>query len=88
MWACSRRIRDLAAGRRQEDAKACPLAGNALDFESAAVVLNHAMGDGEPQARAVTDILGREERIEDLWQVLVGDPAAVVGDFDLDLAVR
>ena len=52
------------------------------------MVLNHAVGDAQAQSRAVADALGREERIEDLGEDFVGDPAAVVGHLDNDLAPR
>ena len=80
-------IRNLApvspAGKRESG---CP-AGDAFDFQAAAVILNHAVGDRKTQPRAIADILGREERVEDLRQDLIGDPAAVVGHFDDDFAV-
>ena len=78
---------DVAADRRQKDAEAGALADNAFDLEAAAVVLNHAVGDAQSQSGAVADALGREERVEDLRQVLVGDAAAVVGHLDDDFAV-
>ena len=72
---------------RQEDAEAGALAGVALDLEAASLVVDHPVGDAQTQAGAVADALGREERVEDLRQDLVGDAAAVVGDLDDDLAV-
>ena len=36
----------------------------ALDLESAAVLLDDAVGDAEPQPGSLADLLGGEERLE------------------------
>src|SRR5262245_38990949 len=71
---------ELAARRpqRQEDAEAGAFAGAGVHVHAAAVAGDDAVTDGQPQAGALADRLGGEERIEDVGQVLSGDAAAVV----------
>src|SRR4030043_213183 len=56
----------------------------AFHIDCPAALLDDPVADG--QAQPCTEALGREERIEDLLQVLLGDPHPRVGEKDLDVA--
>src|SRR5215216_3304629 len=88
-----RRLRSVARGRlkvraragaRERDAERGAFARRALDGDVAGVLLYDAVGDGEAEARAAPDTLGREERVVNLGDVLGRDAHAGVGDFDDD----
>ena len=61
--------------------------GVGLHGDLAAVHLDDAVGDGEAEARALADLLGREERAEQLVEVLLGDAHALVLHGDDDVLV-
>src|SRR5580698_4308443 len=73
-----------AAGR-QRDAEGGPFAEAAQDLDAAAVSIDDAMDDGQAEPRALADVLGREERIEDPGDDLGRDPRSVVRYGDLDI---
>src|SRR5207253_3371034 len=79
-----RRLRRL--GRpRQEDRESAALPHLALDFDPAAVLGDDPVRDREPEARPLPDRLGREERLEDVRQVVARDAAALVRDRDAEV---
>jgi hypothetical protein len=51
------------------------------------VIGHDALRDRESEAGALSRRLGREERMEDAGEVLLGDPGALVLELDLDRAV-
>ena len=61
--------------------------GVGVDDDLTAVHLDDAVRDGEAEAGALADLLGREEGVEQLVEVLGRDADAGVGDRDLDLVV-
>ena len=75
---------------RQDDGERGPggagrRVGVGLDGDLAAVHLDDAVGDGEAEARSLADLLGREERAEQLVEVLLGDAHALVLHRDDDV---
>ena len=73
---------------RQLDDERRAFADDTLDADAAVVLLDDLPAHTQPQAGAAVAVLvgqlGREERLEDLPQVLRGDPGTRVGDLDLD----
>src|SRR5216683_5392370 len=71
------------ASDRQRDAerRTPPFATTELD--GPAMRLDDALRDPEPKARALF-VLGREERLEDVWQVLFGDALACVANLNVN----
>src|SRR5579862_1010277 len=68
-------------GQLEDEARAG--SGRAVDVDRAAVSLDDAPDDREPEARPLPVSLGRKERYEDVRKVLGGDAgAAVVNDDD------
>ena len=63
------------------DAEARPRPGGAACADVAAVLLDDAVGQGQPQARPLADGLGGEEGVEDLVENIGGDALAIVGHF-------
>src|SRR5215831_16911629 len=62
-----------------------PRAGSAgLDRDRAAVLLDDAVGDREAEAGSRSDLLRREERVEDALLELPRDPGPAVGEVDPD----
>src|SRR5206468_6452040 len=57
-----------------------------LQVDLAAVILHDAVDEGEAESAAVG--LRREERLEDVWEVLARDALAGVGHADLQLAAH
>src|SRR5689334_12286864 len=80
----SRRARGRGV-RGQQDPEGGPGADLALHRDAAAMTIDDAVNDRQAEARTLADVLGREERIEDLRDHVGRDPGAVVGDGDLDL---
>src|SRR3954453_19626665 len=57
--------------------------GSGVDAQRALVAVDHdPVRGGEPEAGAVPDLLGREERVEYMVADLGGDAGAVVGHVD------
>src|SRR5581483_3816424 len=75
-----------AALRRQHNREARQPSRIALDADLAAVVLDDAVAHRKPEAGALAHVLGGEERIEHLADVLGGDAGAVVFEFDAQMA--
>ena len=48
------------------------------------MLLDDGVGDGQPEARALADLLRREERVEDLALGLLGHARPVVADLERD----
>src|SRR5206468_10756620 len=71
--------------RRHHDAEHAALAGPALDLDPAAVVGHDALRDGETEAGALSRRLGREERIENPAEDLLGHARSLVLELHLDL---
>src|SRR5687767_12130095 len=69
-------------GERQTDGEARALADLAVAGDRAAVFLHDAVRDREPEAGALANLLGREERIVDARQLLGRNARAGVADFD------
>lgn len=65
----------------------CP-ALPALDRYTALGLPGEAVDHGKPRARALADVLGREERIENPRRHRVRHAGAAVGDRDLDIVAR
>src|SRR5512135_2944579 len=68
---------------RQADAERRAPARFRLHLDAAAVVLDDAEDDGQPEPRSFADRLGGEERVIDLLQVLRRDALAVVLHHDM-----
>src|SRR6185503_802782 len=69
---------------RQHEGQPRALSQLALHPDLAAVGGDDAVADREAEAGALAHRLGREERVEDLVEVLRRDAAAVVGDGEHD----
>ena len=66
-----------------------PAPGATRTRDAAAVLLHDRVGDRQPEARALADLLRREERIEDLRLHLFRNPGPIVVDLEDDrVAVR
>ena len=61
------------------------LAGN---LDVSAGLLDEAVDHAQPEARPLADVLRGEERLEDLEEMLGGDPGPGVADEDLDERAR
>src|SRR4051794_29557245 len=70
---------------RNDDPERGSRADLALDHDAAAVPVDDAVDNREAEAGALADVLGREERIEDLRDHVGRDAGPVVGDGDLDV---
>src|SRR5581483_5289310 len=68
---------------RQGDGEGGPLARPAPHVDLAAVAADDAVGDPEPQAGALLLLLGGEERLEDVRQVLRRDTGAGIANLQL-----
>jgi hypothetical protein len=79
---------DLRGFHGETDAEEAAAAEFALGRDCAAVVADDAVADRQAQAGPLPDRLGREERLEDVWQVLGTDAAAVVLDLNQDIVGR
>src|SRR5215213_628657 len=80
------RLRDMAKlllPCGQGDANRSARAGSTTERNSAAVLLDDFFSVGHTQAEPL--ILGRKERLEDLFHVLITDPSTGIGDFELKL---
>src|SRR4030042_213096 len=62
--------------RREEHREGASLAGGRANLDDPLVLVNDPLGDGETEPR--TPLLGREERVEDLFEDPRGDPGAGV----------
>ena len=69
-------------GERQRKRKAGSLAERAVAGDRAAMFLDDAVGDGQTEAGAFADLLGREERIVDARELIRRNPGAGVGNLD------
>src|SRR5437867_10097111 len=78
-------VRSLLELRRHHDAEHAALAGPALDLDPAAVVGHDALRERESEAGALSRRLGREERIEDPAEDLLGHARSLVLELHLDL---
>ena len=67
---------------RQEDAERRALADFGVDIDEAAGLLDDAVDGGEAEPGALADLLGREERLEDLVDDVGGMPVPVSVDLD------
>ena len=67
---------------RQKDRELRALARLAVDEDEAAGLLDDAVDGREAEPGAGADLLGREERLEDARQILLGDADAGIGDLD------
>src|SRR6185295_14831305 len=72
------RIRPRREGKRDDHGEGSALAGFGLHPEVPAVVVDDAVGDGQPQAGTLAGGLGGEGGFEDVADVLRGDPGAGV----------
>ena len=63
---------------RQEDAERGAFALLGIDIDEAASLLDDAVDRREPEAGALADFLGREERLEDLVDDIRRDTSAGV----------
>src|SRR5918993_3937952 len=79
--------RGAGRGDGERDAEGGAATGRALDGDVAGVLLHDAVGDGEAEAGAAPDALGREERVVEAGDVLGRDADAGVDDLDGDGAV-
>src|SRR6266540_3245280 len=79
--------RPVDADRGKDDPEAGALADAAVHLDAPAVPIDDAVNDREPEPRALADVLGGEERIEDPRQHVGRDAGTVVAHGDLDLAV-
>src|SRR3954465_4314711 len=59
-----------------------------MPFDTPAMLLDDLVRDRKPEPGALTDLLGSEERIEDLRYDVFRDAMAVVGDIHAHLTVR
>src|SRR5262249_8879908 len=66
----------LGAMPWQEDVERGALARLGIDIDEAAGLLDDAVDGGEPEARALADLLGRKERLEDLVADVGGNAGA------------
>ena len=71
-------------GRRQQQADARALSGNAFDMRPAARLFGHRIDLGEAEAGAAIDVLGGEERVERACGHVARHALAVVGHGDLN----
>jgi hypothetical protein len=78
--ALRRRLRRLGAVDGQIDDEARPLPFGRLGEDEAARLLDDAVDGREPEAGALADLLGGEERLEDLGEEVRRDAGAGVGD--------
>ena len=72
-------------GLRQIDRERRAAAFFGFDLDAAAGLLDEAEHHAEPETRALADLLGREERIEDAFEDRLRNPRAGIGDLDLDI---
>src|SRR6266566_4857710 len=70
-------------GDRQRDTERRAAARAAAEFDRSPVRLNDALGDPQSETSAFL-VLGRKERLEDVWKVLFGDAVARIADLDVD----
>ena len=82
------RHRHFAFEARQEDRECRALVQFAVDGDVTAGLLDDAVHRRKTEARALSDRLGGEERIEDFADMLLGDAAALIGDIDAHIIVR
>jgi len=59
--------------------------GFAVHIDEAVVLLDDAVNGGEPQPRSFSDLLGREERFENMGKVSGGDAGACVAHHEADV---
>ena len=76
----------LSAGERKLDQERRPFAGPILKPDRSLMILDDAVGDGQPQPRSRTDFLGREERVEDPLLELRRDPGPGILELQVDRA--
>src|SRR5271165_7485262 len=67
---------------RQRQRQYRAAAGSVCGGERAAVALDDAVTNREAKAHALADRLGREKRVEQLWQVVGVDSRAIVGEVE------
>src|SRR5882757_10112049 len=79
------RLQDQA---RKLDDEFGAAAGAVLRMHAAAEILHDAVGDGEPEPKALADRLGSHERIENALDHLGRNARTVVGDADADRVLR
>ncbi len=72
------RLPGLARMPGQVDRERRSLARLAVDVDEAVVLLDDAVDRGQPEAGALADVLGGEERLEEVGQRLLVHAAAVV----------
>ena len=77
-----RPARRSSRGERKRQREARALTDRAVAGNRAAVLLDDAVGDRQPQAGALADVLRREERIVDARQLLGRNARAGVADLD------
>ena len=75
-------------GAREIDGDGGPAADLAFDADLAARLVSEAENLGKPQAGALADRFGREERLECVIEHLRRHSAAGVGDADLHVIAR
>ena len=75
-----RRLDPVVGG--QIDGEDRALARRAVGEDEAAGLLDDAVGGGQAEAGALADLLGGEERLEDLVELALGDAGAAVRDLD------
>ena len=73
--------------RRKENIKSRALPFLAVDKDRAPGLGNNAVGGGQSEAGSLAHLLGGEERLEHLVEVLFGDPGAGIRDHDADVIV-
>src|SRR3989304_3643096 len=67
-----------AVGPRENDRDdGAPSQARTPDLDGSSVLLHDALAYGEAEARSLPHLLSREEGIEDLRQILRGDPDAI-----------
>ena len=57
----------------------------AFDSDAPAVLGHNSIHDVEPEARALSGLLGGEERIENLFEIRLGNPGPIVLDPNMHL---
>ena len=84
--SCRERAAHEIGRQRHRQGEPCALADDAVAVDDALVLLDDPVGDGQPEARATADGLGREKRIVDPGKLLGWDPRASIGNFHHDAA--
>ena len=71
----------------KEEPKCGALAWDTFYRNGAAVFLNNALHDGEPETRSLPGFFGRDKRMEDLGEQFGGNAMAGIGNAELNLPI-